>query len=149
MNVWRLVCHHGNPERALTEYMTEGKIALGWNCAGDLREIRDPREITQKVKATANPNWPFAAKQLLNFANELNEGDLVILSASGSRRAVMKVTGQYRYVPNLDDNVAYAHQRDAVLTNLNANDVWRAAGGRAPGHAVYWAFVKCARALDR
>ena len=146
MVVWRLVTHHKDPERLLAWAKSEGRIAVGWNGLGDLRDYGSEEEIRRAVRETGNRNWPFSGRQLLGFRDEMNVSDLVILSAGGVRRAVMQVKGGYDHAGPLDgDDRAYSHQRRATLTDLNADEAWRAAGGLADGQNVRWTLVRCAR----
>ena len=123
----------------------KGRIAIGWNGLGDLRDYGSEEEIRGAVRETGNRNWPFSGRQLLAFRDEMNVGDLVILSAGGARRVVMRIEGDYEHMGPLDgDDLAYSHQRQAVPTGLNADHVWHTAGGLADGQSIRWTLVRCA-----
>ena len=90
MVVWRLSTHREDSERLLAWSRSEGRIAVGWNGSGDLGDYGSEAEIRQAVRATGNRNRPFSGRQLLAFRDEIKVGDLVILSAGGARRAVLR-----------------------------------------------------------
>ena len=129
--------------------MNEGSVAIGWNGVGDLRDYGSEEEIRRAVRETGNRNWPFSGRQLLAFRDEMNVGDLVILSAGGARRAVMPVEGTYEHAGPLDgDDQAYSHQRRAKCIDLDADEVWRTANGIADGQSIRWTLVRCARNVE-
>ena len=142
MTVWRLVTHHQDSERLLALSKSEGRIAVGWNAVGDLRDYGSEAEVREAVKATGNPNWPSSGKQLLAFRDEMQPGDLAILSAKGSRRCMMRIEGPYEYAGALDDERDYSHRRPATPTDLNADALWKLAGGIAEGQSVRWTVVR-------
>ena len=136
------------PQQALEWCLREGRVAIGWD-SGDLRQYRSPQDITQTVKR-AHPglhNVPYSGKQLWAFLHDMQVGDFVILS-TGTYRATMQVTGEYEYVPAGDAQGHYQHQRMAKAVLLPPKQLWKNAGGRGVGWAVYWALVKCAKGVD-
>lgn len=149
MVVWRLTTHHLDSERLLAWAKAEGRIAVGWNATGDLASYASEAEIKRAVRETGNPNWPSSGRQLLAFRDEMHRGDLVILNAGGARRLVMRIEGEYDFAGPLDgDDRTYSHRRRATLTGLNADEVWRAAGGPAAGWSIRWPLVRCAREVE-
>lgn len=147
--VWRLVTHHENREALLQWSKANGVISIGWSRIGAIDPLDSVEDITARVKRTYEaegiplPNWPFSGRQLHAFYHDMKVGDLVILSTR-QRRCVMRITGDYYFsegwIPNED---LYGHRRLAELTELNADEVWRSAGGMAIGDRVYNALLKC------
>ena len=83
------------------------------------------------------------------FVHEMKVGDLVILSANGSRQCVVQVTGEYDFHPVSNEDHDYAHRRPAKLVDIDPNDLWVRAGGMAsPGQHVYMTLIKCARQVE-
>lgn len=145
MNVWRLTTHHQDSERLLAWAKAEGRIAVGWNSLGKLDDYASPEEIKRAVRETGNRNWPTSGRQLWAFRHEMEEDDLVILSAGGARRTVVRVAGPYEFVGPQNDDRAYSHQRRVTATGLNADEVWYAAGELGEGQSIRWTLVRCAR----
>ncbi len=152
--VWRLVTHHERKGALLDWCKTVGAVSIGWSRIGEVDPKDSPDTIRLKVKAAYAadgiplPNWAVSGKQLYAFVHEMKPGDLVILS-TGVRRCVMRVTGGYEFSEEWQPNEdLYGHRRAAQLVNLNADEVWRRAGGRAPGQRVRNALIRCANEVD-
>lgn len=143
--VWRLITHHENQPELLKKSIMEGRIALGWSFIGDAYGYDSPPEISAAVKRLCPglKNWHYSGKCVWRFTRDMKVGDLVILSADRARQCVMRVTGEYRFVPVDDESMDYSHRRAAELTRLDANEVWKSAGGMAPGQNVYQTLIQC------
>jgi len=145
MAVWRLTTHHIDQDRLLKWSFDHSKIALGWSEVGDLRKFENANEISLRahVAYPDNRNWSVSGRQLWGFCHELKTGDLVILSSRGRRAAVFEVTGEYVFDSNAQDDNYYGHQRSARPVGVDANELWKQAGGTATGQAIYWSLIKC------
>ncbi len=145
MAVWRLVTHHLDQERLLKWSIDNSVIALGWTLIGDLREFKNPREISLKAhkEYPTNRNWSVSGPQLWKFCHEVAVGDLVILASQGRRACVMDVVGDYTFDANAIDDRYYGHQRKARLTQIDANELWRQSEGMSEGQTRYWSLIKC------
>jgi predicted Mrr-cat superfamily restriction endonuclease len=146
--VWRMITHHGDPERLLAWMRDSNQVALGWNRIGEASKYDSPKEITQAIQraypglANSGPG----GVQLWNFLHVVELGDLVILSTGARRAMVMEVTGPYRFAEeHHEDDRLYTHRRDARPVAIDADRLWRSAGGStlAPGNNIRWAFVRC------
>ncbi len=152
MNIWRLIPHHERPAE-FAEWSRNNKvIAVGWGQMGDLRRqsFRDEGEL-KLLTARTHPgyttnSWVNGGRSLWRLYNDVQIGDLVIISASGSRKLTMRVTGDY-YFTNDDASHYYEHRRKAAVVPINPNHLWRAANRVAPGEGIYGTLVRCARTL--
>lgn len=147
MAVWRLVTHHKNQESVLSWSLANKRIAIGWSWVGDLTKYASLEQLqTEAVKLHPDSRNRFqAGVQLWAFLHEMEKGDLVILSANGGRRAVLEVAGDYEFKGVVSEDQGYAHQRKAVSTAWNANELWEASGGAVQGQSVYRALIRCQR----
>lgn len=52
MQIWRLVAHHEEAEKALEQMVNSGRIAIGWSDLDDLSEWQpsNSREISSKLR---------------------------------------------------------------------------------------------------
>ena len=91
MNVWRLITHHSDAEGTLNWSLKNGRIAIGWGRAGDIRDYVSAREIVEAVREEypGIQNAPVSGGQLWNFCHNLAKDDLVILSTGKYRAAVV------------------------------------------------------------
>jgi hypothetical protein len=83
---------------------------------------------------------------LWNLYACVEEGDLVILGDGATRRLVMEVKGPYEWVACPADGPGgdYQHQRAAVHTDLDPDEVWIKAGARfAKGQNPRWTLSMC------
>ena len=147
MAIWRLVTHHAEQDRALNDSVRHCHIALGWSRVGNLRAFFDPYAISERAKEMYpdNRNCSVSGPQLWKFYQEMKMGDLVILSANGRRQRVMEVISEYVFDPEASDETSYAHKRHAIPVEMDANELWKQAGGMAPRQAIYWSLIRCAR----
>lgn len=147
MQIWRLVAHHEQGLAAVDAMKSQGRIAIGWNDIGDLREIaaKDSRAITEAIKG-AYPtlkNAHLGGPSLWAFYRSMCPGDLVIISSLSARRCVFRVTGDY-FFDEEDQLCEYSHQRAAELTDLSAEQLWHEVGARyADGYNQRWTLVLC------
>jgi predicted Mrr-cat superfamily restriction endonuclease len=152
-NIWRLVTHHIDPEAALSWYLQEGWIAVGWGNIGNLSQYSSKDQIKSAIREAYPDDTPaeraFGAPSLWGFYHELALRDWVILSTGqgGGRKAVMEVVGAYEYrdtknVPPFNGN--YGHQRKAqLLPGLDADELWKKAEGMAPGQNLHYTLIRC------
>ncbi|NUY55240.1 HNH endonuclease [Salinivibrio sp. EAGSL] len=147
MQVWRLVAHHEESQKALARMIEIGRIAIGWSSVGDLSEL-DPSnytEITNKLE-TIQPdvnNSNMAGPSLWNLYAEVEIGDQIIVTASGKRQCVFEITGPYIF--DSDNSIlGYSHQRQAALTDIDPEALWEASESNvAKGENVRWTLAKC------
>jgi hypothetical protein len=148
MNVWRLVAHHENPADAIAWSIAAGRIAVGWGKLGDLRILapRSANEITGAINK-AYPviqNAHLGGPSLWNFLELMEIGDLAIVSGGGLRAHVVEITGDYTCASPIDSFGDYFHQRAAVVTSYDADDLWSSFGGKvATGNNVRWTVALC------
>lgn len=150
MAVWRLIAHHEEPDAQLQAFLDLGWIAIGWTRAGDLRE-RSPAsdgDIAQLILA-ANPestNARLGGPSLWRFYAEVEVGDLVIVGGLNQRRAVMRVAGDYIFVPRPRAAVfrGYGHWRAAEYVACDPEALWAGCGsGFAAGENARWTLARC------
>ena len=128
MNIWRLIPHHERPADFAGWSSRNGTIAIGWGLMGDLRQHRFHNEDELKRLVThAHPTYSAnsranGGRSLWRFYDQMQVGDLVIISASGSRKQTMRVTGEYCFV-NLGDDPShyYEHRRKAEVVPIDPN----------------------------
>src|SRR5688572_28912876 len=140
MNVWRLITHHIDPDRALGWTRQNGRIAIGWGRIGDLREksIHSAKDIGTHIRQhyPEASNSGTGGNRLWNFCAEMKRGDLVILSGSRPRELVVEVQGDYEYAlepptfNGLGTEGLYQHQRQVRVTTWNPEVLWHRAGAR-------------------
>jgi hypothetical protein len=154
MNVWRLIPHHIDPFAFADWSRSKGALAIGWGQMGDLRQCDTHNEAEMKrLVAEAHPDYSPGSKanggrSLWRFYHEMQVGDLVIISASGSRKQTMRVTGYYYFVKLGDDpSHYYEHRRKAEVVPIDPNRLWQAVGRVASGEGVYSTLVRCTRSL--
>lgn len=149
--VWRLITHHQSPRAAFEQMVAANAIAMGWSGIGDLRELQpeDAAAITRRLPP-AYPdlkNAHLGGPSLWNLYREMQAGDLVIASGGGARLGVFEVLGEYFHAGD-DGILGYRHQRAAVLTAIDPEQLWAAVDGTvAPGQNVRWTLALC-RASD-
>lgn len=153
-NVWRLITHHERQEELLRWAVERGRLAVGWGLIGDIRQhgFGSAEEIASAIRDQYPDldNAHLGGPSLYHFCYGVRSRDLVILSTGRRRARVVEVTGAYRYDHENDDELIddYQHQRTAVATPIDADVLWRTAGGLAEGHNIRWTFVGCARSID-
>lgn len=154
MNVWRLIPHHEDAAKFSEWSRRQGVLAIGWGRMGDLTQydVQNESEMKQLV-ADAHPEYSPGSKahggrSLWRFRNVMQVGDLVIISASGSRKQTMRVTGDYYFVRLGDDpSHYYEHRRKAEVVPIDPNRLWQAVDRVATGEGVYSTLVRCTRSL--
>ncbi len=123
--IWGIhACRLGEAEALFKK----GYIALGWVDMGDLSALPPVREAFKAKVAATYPHdkpgsIPVSAGQLFRFVHELEVSDLVV-SRSKLEQIIRigRVTGEYRYAPDLDP--AYPHLRSVTwLTTLQPTHV--------------------------
>ena len=148
MNIWRLVAHHEDSEEAMRISMEKGVVAIGWSEVGDLglAKPKSQTDITQMIKQ-AHPelkNAHLGGPSLWNFYKRVSIGDLVVLTASGARKKVFEVIGDYFFSDESESIEGYCHQRAAQLTHLNADELWKECGeSYLQGQNQRWTFAQC------
>ena len=92
MQVWRLVAHHEEPEKALEKMKEVGRIAIGWSSIGDLSDLAPQNfsDISSQLKSIQPdvPNAMMAGPSLWNLFVEVEVGDQVIVTAKSKRECV-------------------------------------------------------------
>lgn len=139
MNIWRLIVHHEEQDRAITWIRLNQRIAIGWGKIGDLRQhkFRSGREIGAAIRRSYPElnNSGDGGSSLWKFRNEVRPGDLILLSGNKTRELVVEVQGDYEYeaIPILNNiplSAEYQHQRRIRVTNWNPEEIWQKAGAR-------------------
>ena len=157
MNVWRLIPYHVKERKdELAEWSRKQEtIAIGWGGTGDLGQEPFLNEAEMKqIVAAAHPDFVTNSKvnggcSLWRFHNEMQVGDLVIITGTGSRKQTMRVTGGYYFVnPGDDPSHHYEHRRKAKVVPINPDRLWRAVNGVASGERIYSTLVRCERKLN-
>jgi predicted Mrr-cat superfamily restriction endonuclease len=157
MNVWRLITHHEDKDRALLWSKQNGRIAIGWGAIGDIRKqgYQSDKEISLAIKSEYPElnNWALGGPSLWDFYAEMKKGDLVILSANQPRVLVVEVEeedGDYEWTnepPGPTED--YQHQRRVLIRRAqDPEDLWIRAGGEAPGQNVHRTLIRCAHPAD-
>jgi hypothetical protein len=150
MNIWRLIAHHEKPDEAIKMMKEKSRIAIGWTGLGDLskstpssaQDINALIKASRKHQSTQSSGGP----SLWNLYNEMQEGDFVIVNANGKRKCVFEVVGPYIYESGKNRIYGYSHQRDAILTDLDANKLWKDSGSAVlQGQGPRWTLVACSK----
>lgn len=108
-NLWGL--HH----RGAHEFVSEGRIAVGWPDAGDLTDLPPDRDAFKVRMRQSFPDkseaWVAnAAGQLLRFRHVMEVGDLVVYSRKEDRTLnIGEITGEYAFAPRVWER--YPNQR--------------------------------------
>lgn len=153
-DVWRLIPHHDAPELAKQLSRKNRRIAVGWGRIGDLSRLsaRGPLEICKLIREEYPDlhNSQTGGPSLWRLYKCMREGDLVILGARCTLRLVMEVDGPYRYVAKDDPDLGeYRHHRPAQpRDDLDAGQLWVAAGGMASNQNSHCTVLRCARQVD-
>ena len=147
MQIWRLVAHHEESEKALQQMKEKGRIAIGWSDLGDLNllEPKNSKDISSKIKEIRADvsNAMMAGPSLWNLYSEIEIGDQVIITAKGKRECVFEVTGDYVF-DKANSILGYSHQRPAALTGIDPQKLWLASDSSvAEGENVRWTLSKC------
>jgi hypothetical protein len=148
MNLWRLIAHHESSKEAAAEMVRRNVLAVGWSDIGDLSSSRpgSAREISKMI-APAHPaaeNAQLGGPSLWNLYARVSVGDFVIVNAMGRRLHVFEVAGGYFYADDADAVLGYRHQREAYLTDIDPETLWKSgAGPIAKGQNVRWTLVGC------
>ena len=101
MNVWRLITHHEDKDAALFWTRQNSRIASGWGAIGDIRDrgYGSVADITSAIRTEypALDNSHLGGAGLWDFYAQIQNGDLVILSANKPRVLVVEVEGDYEW----------------------------------------------------
>ncbi|MGV8940310.1 MAG: HNH endonuclease [Lysobacter sp.] len=150
MNIWRLIAHHENPNRAIEEMKQRSHIAIGWTDIGDLRNANIQGQSS--IVALISKNYPeldnaqTGGPSLWNLYQNMAPGDFVILNAKNRRVCVFEVTGPYVFEAGAGQILGYSHQRSASLTDLDPEDLWNRSGSAvAPGQNMRWTLAGCSK----
>lgn len=148
MTTWRLIAHHEEAEGAIEEMKRRNRIAIGWTRVGDLSKanVSGQSDIAALISKAHHPieNARLGGPSLWNFYHHMQEGDLVILNASGKRVCVFEVVGPYIYESGPGQIKGYAHQRAACFTLLDPKDLWDSSGSTvAKGQNIRWTLAAC------
>lgn len=107
----------GNDNELVEEFESQSLVAIGWGEIGDVAEVNSYDEMKARFNATDrfsehNNRWIAQnAGQMNRFANEMQNGDLVLTYDKTEREYLVgEVTGGYEWKP--DDHPAnYPHVR--------------------------------------
>jgi predicted Mrr-cat superfamily restriction endonuclease len=151
MATWRLIAHHTDADTQIKAFHDLGCIAIGWSLVGDLRLIgpESAAEITPRVRVAypESNNAHLGGPSLWRFYEEMRPGDFVILGDGSRRRAVMRVSGEYEFVPTAEavGTLGYRHRRAAETVMSDPEHVWERSGAAlAEGENVRWTLARCA-----
>lgn len=159
MNIWRLIPYHIHDRAPELAAWSRQKcvLAIGWGQTGDLRQypVQNEAQMKRLVADThLRPDYTTnsqvnGGRSLWRFYHEMQEGDLVIISTSGSRQQAMRVTGGYYFVPSGEDTSHhYEHRRKAEVVPIDSDRLWHFSGKAAPGEGIYSTLVRCARSIN-
>ena len=151
MQIWRLVAHHEQSEKALEQMKKLGRIAIGWSNIGDLTILKPQSgtDISSKLKdISPDSRGMMAGPSLWNLYSEVEIGDQIIVTAKKRRACVFEVTGEY-FFNNEHTILGYSHQRAAALTDIDPQKLWLATGSSfARGENVRWTLAKCSASKE-
>jgi predicted Mrr-cat superfamily restriction endonuclease len=155
VNIWRLITHHKDTEKAILWCKEKSRIAIGWGGIGDLRHSAPQNasaitSLIHEVYPELN-NANLGGPSLWRLYSEMVIGDLVILSNGNKRRAVMRVTGDYEWTDNWQYEISgsYYHQRSAETTQDDPDELWAHCGAKlAVGESIRWTLVRCNNPSD-
>lgn len=103
-------------------FLKSNLVAIGWPALGDLAPLNTRDKMKSAVQKSypdfADGKVPVVAGQLIRFAHEMKEGDLVLYPSKIDRRFhIGKISGQYRYDPSVSSH--YCNVRPVVwLKNI-------------------------------
>lgn len=156
MNVWRLIAHHEKPDDVINWCREKSRIVIGWGRVADLNKVNysSPREIATAIlhHYPTIENAHLGGPSLWRFWHEMRQDDLVILSNGNKRKAVMVVRGDYEWKPQPDTTVFqhYPHQRKAVETSIDADELWYRVGAKpVKGDNMRWTLIRCSKTIDK
>ena len=152
MRVWRLITHHADKDHALFWSKQNSRIAIGWGPIGNIRVIGygSADDITAAIRRRypeqRNPH--LGGSSLWDFYASMQKADFVILSASKPHVLVVQVGGDYEFEDHSPFEGDYQHQRSVVIRrDLSPKDLWKKAGGAAPGQNDRQTLIRYERAL--
>ena len=153
MNIYRLIVHHTDKPAAIKWTRDNKRIAIGWGKVGDVAAYGSKAEIKSAIKTHYTPmhrdNSSSGSESLWSFCHDVQIGDLVILSGDKSRELVVKVVGDYEFVPDFTELFGeYNNQRKIEITEYGGDKLWELAGGLEAGVSRYRTLVKCQDAVD-
>lgn len=104
-----------------SKYVEEGRkgnfIAVGWNEVPDLAKLNNLENIKKAIQKTTydytTAQLGNAAGQLFRFAQEMQNGDIV-LSPIGSGEYIVGDVGSYYYVDSPEKSCPYKHRRHVI-----------------------------------
>jgi len=150
VNIWRLISHHQDAEKAILWCKEKSRIAIGWGKIGDLRQSapQDASAITSLIQIVYPElnNANLGGPSLWRLYSEMAIGDLVILSDGNKRQAVMRVTGDYEWTDDRQHELSgsYYHQRSAETTQDEPDELWKHCGAKvAAGENIRWTLIRC------
>ena len=147
MKIWRIIAHHEDTDGMIAWSKKVGRVAVGWVCVGDLRKLPviSYEEIRERLrlKCPGITNVHTGSPSLWNFWN-IEVGDLVIISGGHRGRShVIKIVGDYIWESKQRSFENYRHQRAAVITDHDPDELWSRVGGVAKGQSIRWTVALC------
>jgi restriction system protein len=118
--IWGI--HAGKTGDADSLFLKKKKVAIGWAKCGDLGSLPPDREAYKELVAKTFPEAkpgaiPTNAGQLYRFVHEMKPDDLVVYSSKRDRSVhIGRITGQYRYDPNLEPGYPNLHDVEWLKT---------------------------------
>lgn len=151
-HIWRLIAHHEHPKESLDWMISRNIIAVGWSEIGDLSEQnpQDAPDIGRLIRDVYPDagNSAQGGPSLWNLYREVQIGDTMIVSSGDSRR-VFEIVGDYFFSERNDGVVGYQHQRAAMLTSIDGDQLWNRVGRNVePGQNVRWTLARCQSSGD-
>lgn len=152
--VWRLIAHHEDAAGVIAQIRRTGIIWMGWGEIGDLRQANyvSGSHIGRTLSKISpeRTNSGFGGASLWRFYNDIQIGDLVIVSSKQGRQVTVQVTGPYQYsqaspLPPLTEG--YRHCRSVNITNIDPHELFTIAGGMANGENVRWTIFRCSNSV--
>lgn len=148
LNIWRLIAHHEKATEAVELMTKRNRIAIGWPESGNLHSLNPETQsdIRHSILSTNAelPNATSGGASLWRFYKRLQMGDHVIVNANGRRISVFEIAGPYQFVEQEAHIFSYRHQREAILTDINAEKLWHKVGASVlPGENIRWTLVAC------
>lgn len=103
VTIWGI--HAGQTGDADALFLTEERVALGWDEMGDLTKLAPTRDAFKERAAQVYPHWKpgkviTSASQLYRFVHEMKEGDIVVYPSKRDRHVhIGRISRDYEYDP--------------------------------------------------
>lgn len=119
---WRIGTTSGKTGKSYWDMMrNRGYVAVGWPKLGDLSWVESKKDSREKLKALLNevhPNHPSAigrdCSQIIQFAVEIAEGDIVLAANGMTILGIGRITGGYEFISEFE----FPHQRQVEWLSI-------------------------------